>query len=232
MIAGKVVNVPRIKALDGSLMKRFVMSPDGKYIAFFGKFGSIHLVTTQSKEWIGSMQMNGDVKALAFNDDGTQMFSHGVGEEVYVWDVRQRLCCHRFIDDGCGTCGTTLALSPGGQYLATGSKTGYVNIYDTASCLQSRQPKPLKAFKNLTTCCTETKFNATAEILAIASRHELQAVKLVHVPSLSVFHNFPTKADKIGIPTCLDFSVHSGYFAVGNEGGCALQYRLPHYRNY
>ena len=43
-----------------------------------------------------------------------------VGGEVYVWDMRRRACCHKFVDDGCGTRGTSLAVSAGNQYLAAG----------------------------------------------------------------------------------------------------------------
>jgi len=43
-----------------------------------------------------------------------------VGGEVYVWDMRRRRCCHKFVDDGCGTRGTSLAVSAGNQYLAAG----------------------------------------------------------------------------------------------------------------
>lgn len=33
--------------LDGCAMKHFEVSPDGKYLAFIGRFGSIHILTAQ-----------------------------------------------------------------------------------------------------------------------------------------------------------------------------------------
>jgi len=33
--------------LDGCAMKRFEVSPDGRYLAFLGRYGSIHLLTAQ-----------------------------------------------------------------------------------------------------------------------------------------------------------------------------------------
>lgn len=39
--------------------------------------------------------------------------------DVYVWDLDRRDCIHRFYDEGC-TKGTSIALSPNGQYLACG----------------------------------------------------------------------------------------------------------------
>jgi U3 small nucleolar RNA-associated protein 18 len=56
---------------------------------------------------------------------------------VYVWDVRQRKCLHRFIDEGC-LGGLSLSLSAGDQYLACGSTSGVVNIYSGSNVLPSK----------------------------------------------------------------------------------------------
>lgn len=46
------------------------------------------------------------------------------------------------------------------------------------------------------------------------------------MPSLTVFSNFPEFNDtKLHIPWTMDFSVNSGYMAVGNHKGNALLYR-------
>lgn len=232
MISGKLINVPRIKGLDGCAMKRFEVSPDGRYLAFLGRYGSIHLLTAQSKEWIGSLKMNGDVEALAFSTDGDKLFSHGAGGDVYVWDMQRRTCCHKFVDDGCGTRGISLTVSSGNQYLAAGSDNGVVNVYDISSCLQNKYPQPLKAFPNLTTACTSLRFNSTNEILAVASNMQEKAVKLAHMRTLTVFSNFPDRSDNVRIPFCLDWSVHSGYLTIGTHSGRALLYRLKHYAAY
>lgn len=57
--------------------------------------------------------------------------------KVYVWDVRQRKCLHRFIDEGC-LGGLSLSLSAGDQYLACGSTSGVVNIYSGSTVLPSK----------------------------------------------------------------------------------------------
>ena len=38
---------------------------------------------------------------------------------VYVWDMNTRSAVHKFTDEGCLQ-GTAIAVSQGGQYLATG----------------------------------------------------------------------------------------------------------------
>lgn len=47
--------------------------------------------------------------------------------EVFVHDMRQRLCSNVFVDDGC-TQGTSIAISPGDQYLATGYELFHVDM--------------------------------------------------------------------------------------------------------
>lgn len=54
-----------------------------------------------------------------------------------------------------------------------------VNIYNQEACLNSTNPKPLKAVMNLLTSATSLTFNPSSEILAIASHVEDEAVRLV-----------------------------------------------------
>ena len=73
---------------------------------------------------------------------------------MYVWDVRGRDCVRRFVDEGCIR-GTSIAVSSNNRYLATGSDSGVVNLYDKMEVVNKSvggmNPKPLKTFLNLTT---------------------------------------------------------------------------------
>ena len=105
---------------------------------------------------------------------------------MYLWDVRQtRSCVRKFVDDGCVR-GTALAASPDGRFMASGSTSGVVNLYDArevAKLDSGYAPRPLKAIMNLTTLVNRLKFNPTSEILAISSEAKDNAVKLLHVSS-------------------------------------------------
>ncbi|KAF0033132.1 hypothetical protein F2P81_015422 [Scophthalmus maximus] len=181
---------------------------------------------TETKEVVRSMKINGDVAGVAFSPDGSKVFVNSEEGEVYVWDVRSSRCVNRFTDDGCVKA-TSIAASRNGQYLACGSQSGVVNIYSQEACLNSANPKPMKAVMNLLTSATSLTFNPTSEILAIASRAEDEAVRLVHLPSLSVFSNFPVSKRKIVYrATCLDFSPHGGFFSLANNKGHAPLYRI------
>jgi U3 small nucleolar RNA-associated protein 18 len=101
-------------------------------------------------------------------------------------------------------------------------------VYSTAS-LEKESPAPLKAIENMTTSIEHIVFNHDAQCMAISSRMKKDALKLVHLPSLTVFANFPTSSTPLHIVSAIDFSPNSGYMAIGNARGKVLLYRLNHY---
>lgn len=210
--------------------KNFVISPDGRHMCLVGQYGYLHLLSVRTRELVHTFHMNGPAEAVCFSSNGETMLSHGDDGEVFIWDIKSRTCRHKFIDEGC-TKGTGVCVSSGDLYVATGSYSGVVNIYDE-SCFEVRSPKPLKAIMNLTSSCTSLTFNSTAEILAISSNFADSALKLVHVPTQTVFSNFPKKTSSLHIPISLDFSPNSGYLTIGNNKGKALLYRIRHYSSY
>jgi len=169
---------------------------------------------------------------------------------IYTWDLRTRRCLHRQADEGCVGAGA-LALSSDGRFLATGASSGVVNVYDAArsgaGLLEPRLPAggllatavarpappsaaaPLRALMNLTTAVDSLAFSADGQMLAMASRMKKDALRLVHLPSCTVFSNWPTSRTPLHYVHALAFSPRGGYLAVGNAKGRALLYRLHHY---
>ncbi|XP_019398350.1 PREDICTED: U3 small nucleolar RNA-associated protein 18 homolog [Crocodylus porosus] len=183
-------------------------------------------------ELIGSMKINGKAVASNFTPDSSKIYTNSDEGEVFIWDVKSRRCINKFTDEGClhGRC---LALSKNGQYVACGSSSGVVNVYTSDTCLQEANPKPVKAIMNLVTAATSLVFNSTTEILAVASNKADDAVKLVHIPSFTVFSNFPVFRRKaIYLTQSMDFSPRSGFFSIGNNKGKALLYRVNHYSDF
>uniref|UniRef100_A0AAY4C4D5 U3 small nucleolar RNA-associated protein 18 homolog n=1 Tax=Denticeps clupeoides TaxID=299321 RepID=A0AAY4C4D5_9TELE len=225
MMEGKIIPVPTVRGLNEKRVKEFEVSPEGESLLFTGSAGYLHLMTMKTREVVRTMKVNGSVCGTAFSADGSKIFSSTEEGEVFIWDVRSSRCLNRFVDDGCIK-GTSIAVSRDGQYLACGSQSGVVNVYSQASCLTSSQPKPLKAIMNLLTPATSLRFNPTSEILAIASRSDDEANRLVHLPSLTVFSNFPMFRRKTIYRTfSLDFSPNSGFYSVANNKGDALLFR-------
>ncbi|XP_063817325.1 U3 small nucleolar RNA-associated protein 18 homolog [Pseudophryne corroboree] len=233
MMGGSIITIPRIRGLEEKYIKQFEVSPDGSCLLLNGSAGYLHLLSMKTKELIGSMKMNGKSVRAVFSPDSSKIFSNSEDGDVYVWDVKSRQCLNRFIDDG-SLFGTSLAVSKDGRYVSCGSNSGVVNIYGFDDCLQHTKPKPVKSVMNLVTTVSSQVFNSHTEILAIASHTTDEAVKLVHIPSFTVFSNFPiqSKRKRIHLPRAMDFSPHSGFFSIANNKGEALLYRLKHYSDF
>ncbi|XP_011504992.1 PREDICTED: U3 small nucleolar RNA-associated protein 18 homolog [Ceratosolen solmsi marchali] len=229
LMTGKTFKIPLPHGITN--MKNFEVSPDGKLIAISGRFGEVYLLSSITKELIGMIQMNKKCQAFVFTPDSTKIITHGDSSELYTWDIGSRSCLNRAFDDGCLS-GSSIAMSPNGQFVATGSKQGAVNLYDANSIINERAPMPVKTVLNLVTSITKLKFNSSTEILAIASEKKETAFKMLHLPSFHVFSNFPTFNTTMFNPVDMDFSPASGYLSISNNKGFAYLYRLKHYGNY
>jgi len=227
MATGDVRKVPNIQGRTEKSLESFAICPDGSCIAFLGDSGYINLVSLKTLQYMCSLKMNGSVKCVTFSHDGARLFSFGGDGEVYVWDMKTKKCKHKFRDDGClkGGC---IDVSKNGRFVACGSNSGVVNIYDE-NCFDDRNPKPIKTVMNLTTSIHCVKFNPTSEILAIASMSVKNSLRLLHIPSLTVFSNWPTSKSGLGYIQSITFSPASGFLAVGNDAGKAMLFRLRHY---
>ena len=156
------------------------------------------------------------------------------------WHIGSRRCVERFHNED-GTITSSLAISS--NFLAVGAEGGVVNLYNDrqSSSITSRsgtgnialtattERTPLKSIMNLTTSADNVCFNHDGQILAMSTRRETNGLKLLHVPTATVFSNWPTSKTPLKYVWSMDFSPGSKYFAVGNDHGKCLLYRLKHY---
>lgn len=209
-------------------------SPDGDTLAVGGRRGHVHLVDwgkggAATGQVVGEVKMNVAVKGVAWQKGGRELLTLGEDAEVYCWDVGERKCVARWRDEGgFGAC--QIAAS-GSGFTAVGSTTGIVNIYDPSAPtpVNGEERKALKAVGNLTTAVSTMRFNHDAQLLAVASKTNKDALKLVHLPSASVYANWPTQQTPLHHVTAVDFSKRSEYLAVGNARGKVLLYNLKAY---
>ncbi|ORY75998.1 WD40-repeat-containing domain protein [Leucosporidium creatinivorum] len=214
-------------------MEKFRFSQDGQMLAVGGRRGYVHLVdwgaagVGNGGQVCGEVKMNVAVKGIAWQREGKELLTLGEDSEVYVWDVGTRKCITRWRDDGgFGACG--LETDGRDKYTAVASSTGIVNLYDSASTVpdSGEERKAFKAIGNLTTAVTSMRFNHDSQILALASRTNKDQLKLVHLPSATVFSNWPTQQTPLHHVTALDFSRGSEWLAVGNARGKVLLYSV------
>ncbi|KAH9947370.1 WD40 repeat-like protein [Amylocystis lapponica] len=217
---------PHAGAEDRS-MEVCAFDPTGALLAVAGRRGHVHLADWRAGQGqvVASVKMNAGVKAVWWADG--RLMSLGEDAEVYVWDVGERRCLRRWKDEG-GFGSRVMGGDRAGKHLAIGAKTGLVNVYgpDGVSSSGSNRPKPLKTIGNLTTSITSLRFNHDSQLLAVASNTKKDQMRMIHLPSLTVFANWPTSSTPLGHVTSIDFSSGSEYVAVGNNRGRVLLYHL------
>jgi len=225
MISGKIDKVPRIQGRKEKSLEKFTTSPDGSLIAFIGNDGYIILVEAKSKMWVADFKMNGSARAVSFSPCGDFIISSGSDGDVYRWDLRSKKCVDKFQNQD-GT--ITSFVSATSRFTAVGAESGVVNLYhDRAPAFKKRTP--VKSIMNLQTSIDHMKFNPTGDILAMSSQREKDSLKLLHVPTQTVFSNWPTSKTPLGYVWSIDFSPKSKFMAIGNDKGKCMLYKLQHY---
>jgi U3 small nucleolar RNA-associated protein 18 len=83
LVAGKVDLIPKIHGRDERSWERHTVSPDGSLIAFVGNDGYVVLVDSHSKQCIGTLKLNGSVRAITFTPDGSCIVASGSDGDIY-----------------------------------------------------------------------------------------------------------------------------------------------------
>ncbi|KAJ5724913.1 hypothetical protein N7493_006641 [Penicillium malachiteum] len=231
-------------------MERFKLSPCGRYIGLVGTSrkggGLINVLDSGTAQWVAQIRVDGSggVADFAWWSDGEGMTVASKNGEVSEWDGRLRRVVARWMD--AGAVGTTV-LSLGGRsgraqlggdrWVAIGSSSGVVNIYDRrdwaaayAAASQAdkdgpsqagipRHPEPTRALDQLTTPISHLVFAPDGQMLVMSSRWKRDALRLVHLPSCTVYRNWPTSNTPLGRISSVAISPNSEQLAVANEQG-------------
>lgn len=154
--------------------------------------------------------------SLALSPDGGYLASGDSSGVVNVYERRTGLLSPLLGDDGGGG-DDSLGLGFGGAGSTGGAGGGQAALIR------------LKSLMNLTTAVDTLSFSHDGQLLLMGSRLKREALRLVHLPSLTVFQNWPTSKSPLHYVHSAAFSPHSGFLGVGNAKGRALLYRLHHY---
>lgn len=99
------------------------------------------------------------------------LFGYAIDSAVYVWDLYSPMRPCFFYDDG-AVGPRRLAISKNGQFVACGTDTAIVNVYERSaieSSISTNIVKPLYTIDNLTTQIGQMKFNSDSQLLTITS---------------------------------------------------------------
>ncbi|KAK6590261.1 WD40 repeat [Cryptosporidium xiaoi] len=254
LLEGRINFIPGI---SGRKDKRYwnltIQGGDDKskpYIALSTSNGCILVLDEITKQLVRSFVMNDSVTGLTFHpDDDNKLISTSNTGEIYVWDINTGRCRERITDYG-SLCISNIVSSSyrdkttgeKKSFILTGSSTGYVNIYKnmTQNCdIKRDDPKivskkslfeaPEYIVSNLCTSVTSMAIHPKGEVAAISSKWSKDSLKLINLDTGKVFSNWPSTRTPLKYVTSLDFSDKGGFFAVGNDKGDVLLYRLNGY---
>ncbi|KAF2445679.1 WD40 repeat-like protein [Karstenula rhodostoma CBS 690.94] len=230
-------------------MEHFALSPNGRYMALRGSSkkggGVVNVLDARTLQWVAQarVESKGGIAGFAWWGNGNGLVIAGKSGEVTEWSVQDGVV-GRWIDEG-AVGNTTIAVGGnsgrdgwigGDRWVAIGSSSGIVNIYDRRAWSENdpattgnndvanggipKTPKPLRALDNLTTPVSHLEFSPDGQILAMASRWKTAALRLVHLPSATVFRNWPTQKTALGRITSVAWGNPSE--EEGKEGSFAL----------
>lgn len=133
------------------------------------------------------------------------------------------------------------APSPCPCLACAGSSSGVVNVYERGQVgggaapapvlglTPELRPAPRTSVMSLVTSVDSLEFSPDGQLLALASRMKRDALRLMHVPSGTVYSNWPTSRSPLGYVHAVAFSPAGGSLAIGNAKGRVLVYRLHHW---
>ncbi|RAL07585.1 WD40 repeat domain-containing protein [Aspergillus homomorphus CBS 101889] len=209
--------------------------------------GLINILDSNTAQWIAQVRVDGrgGVSDFAWWSDGEGLTVVSKNGEVSEWDSRLNRVVARWVD--AGAVGTTV-LSLGGRsgrtqlggdrWVAIGSSSGIVNVYDrrewaaayataaasnedeaTQTTFIPRNPEPVRVLDQLTTPISHLVFAPDGQFFVMASRWKRDALRIVHLPSCTVYRNWPTSNTPFGRISAVAISPNSEQLAVGNEQG-------------
>ncbi|KIW05736.1 uncharacterized protein PV09_03593 [Verruconis gallopava] len=250
--SGHVQKVTRVygHADEQKSMERFKLSPDGAYLALLGTArkggGVLNILDANTLQWVAQARVEslGGIADFAWWRDGKGLCIAGKNGEITEWLLSERVAVARWKDEGAvGT--TTLALGGdsgrkhlgGDRWVSVGSSSGIVNIYDRRAWTPAapaaaavdddnsgvpKNPKPARVLDQLVTPISHLHFSPDGQVMCMASRWKSDALRLVHLPSCTVYKNWPTGKTPLGRVSAVAFGtdVEGGLcLIVGNEQG-------------
>ncbi|KAL8930874.1 MAG: hypothetical protein Q9208_000415 [Pyrenodesmia sp. 3 TL-2023] len=198
---GKVEKVSRVYGHqnDQKTMERFKMSPCGRWMGLVGSSkkggGLLNVLDAHTSQWVAEVRMEsrGGVADFQWWGDGEGITALGKAGEAVEWDARQKIIVGRWTDEG--AVGTTVvamggrgsgAKDVGGdRWVAVGSSSGIVNVYDRKSWEGKipASPQPRRVFDQLTTPISHLVFSQDGQLMLMASRWKRDALRLGKSPT-------------------------------------------------
>ncbi|KAK4230634.1 WD40-repeat-containing domain protein [Podospora fimiseda] len=240
--SGDVKKVTKVQGhqKEHRTMERFRVSPDGKYMAIAASDkkggGMLNIVNVDTMQWIAQARLDSrhGIADFGWWSDGNGLTIAGKDGSVAEWSLITKRTVGIWRDEG-SIGGTVMVLGGrngpaelgGHRWVAMGNTSGVLNVYDRNELVEKKGkevqvkklPTPARSFEQLTTAISVAEFSPDGQLLAFGSVLKKDAMRLVHLPSCTVYRNWPTEQTPLGRVTAVAFSAGSDVLAVGNDAG-------------
>ena len=209
---------------------------------------ALNILNVGTMQWVAQARTNGrqGIADFAWWRSGEGVTILGRDGQVTEWSMTTKRAVGVWRDEG-SIRGTALSLGGrggpatlgGDRWTAVGSTSGILNVYDRNKLLADRsgpgkdagdgsdgekteiqkQPEPTRVFEQLTTAISVVTFSPDGQLLAFGSHFKKDALRLVHLPSCTVYRNWPTEQTPLGRVTAVAFNAAGDVLAVGNDVG-------------
>ncbi|KAH3762472.1 u3 small nucleolar rna-associated protein 18homolog [Pelomyxa schiedti] len=210
----KITKIPYLTRQAERAYPHFSVSPDNNVLAFSGEDGNALIVSRASKQVVGKCRVpSGSLQKTCFSSNGSRLFALDSRGRVTCFDTRTYMPVYSYSDQG-NVQSHAFALSPNDKWQAVGSDVGVLNLYQSDALPAKPHPKPLWSSLALTTAVTHISFNQDSNLLAWSSPTLECSLRIAHVPSQSIFCDFPMGKLKSKVQT-FAISPSSKYIAIG-----------------
>ena len=209
-----------------SLEKCFV-GIDSNIYSFGDNYGNIYLYDINTKRFKYDIKISSSINSICF-DDKNYLYAVGDQSEIYIYDLRQYRNCLKKVNDYGNFYTNCMEISYDYNYIATGGKQGYVNLYSVSDLIKdlNEDVEPVKIYDNLTTSCDYVRFNKINSMLGMSSKWKKNALRFVNLENKNVFINFPSFREHMKYPFCFDFNCDNSLISIGNDAGKAFLFHI------
>ena len=209
-----------------SLEKCFV-GIDSNIFSFGDNYGNIYLYDINTKRFKYDIKISSSINSICL-DDKNYLYAVGDQSEIYIYDLRKYRNCLKKVNDYGNFYTNCMDISQDYNYLATGGKQGYVNLYKVNDLVNdlNEDVEPVKIYDNLTTSCDFVKFNKVNNMLGMSSKWKKNAFRFVNLENKKVFNNFPSFREHLKYPFCFDFNCDNSLISIGNDEGKAFLFHI------
>ena len=209
-----------------SLEKCFV-GIDSNVYSFGDNYGNIYLYDINTKRFKYDIKISSSINSICF-DDKNYLYAVGDQSEIYIYDLRKYRNCLKKVNDYGNFYTNCMDISKNYNYLSTGGKQGYVNLYKVSDLVNdlNEDVEPIKIYDNLTTSCDYVRFDKINNMMGMSSKWKKNAFRFVNLENKNVFNNFPSFREHLKYPFCFDFNSDNSLISIGNDEGKAFLFHI------